>query len=878
MKTDQLRKTFLDYFGKKGHVIKQSDLLVPSNDPTLLFTSAGMVQFKHLYLTKGNLEFTRVTTCQKCFRADLDEVGYSGRHHTFFEMLGNFSFGDYFKEEAIKWAWEFVTEVLKIQKDPLWVSIYKDDDETFGIWNKKIGFPPKKIVRLGKDDNFWGPVGKEGGACGPCSEIYIDHGEEKGCKKSSCKPGCHCNRFEEFWNLVFPSYNQDKNGKLNKLEKRGIDTGMGLERVASILQKVDTNFEIDIIKPIVLKIADLAEIKYKSDKNSDISVKIIADHLRALVFLICDGVLPSNDGRGYVLRRILRRASMQGRKININEPFLFKNSGEVVEIMKSAYPELSDRREYIASIIQSEEERFSQTLDSGMKIIENLIEKFKSGKGKKVPGKEAFKLYDTYGFPVELTKEILSEHSIEIDDDEFKKCMDEQQEKSRKSWKGSGMTAVDEIYHVIKSKFRENEFTGYEDLHCKSKVLAIIKDSKEVDLLNKGESAEVILDKTPFYAQSGGQVADKGVLLTENSEIEVYDVISPLPGIIVHKVKATRGKVEKDGYVNAKVDSYRRREIAKHHTSTHLLQAALRKVLGTHVSQSGSEVRPDKLRFDFTHFQAISDRELARVEDVVNESIFMNISVIVKEIPLEKAREEKALAFFGEKYSSKVRMVDVAGVSKELCGGTHLSNTSEIGLFKIISESSVSAGVRRIEAVAGNAAYNHIKKQEEIIKNISVMLKTSRNEIVHKVGKILEEMEKLGKELKNQKALSASSSIDDIIGKSKKIGNISVLSVRIDGADFDTLRQTGDGLRDKLKSGVVIVAGAKDKKAHIIVMSTGDVCEKADASAIAKELSKIVEGSGGGKSTLAQAGGKNPDKLDEMLNSVPEIIKKIIKS
>jgi alanyl-tRNA synthetase len=864
MKTNEIRKSFLEFFKNKNHKILPSDSLIPANDPTLLFTSAGMVQFKPYYLNPDKAEVKRVTTCQKCFRTqDLEKVGVVDKYHTFFEMLGNFSFGDYFKKEAISYAWEFTQDVLKLPKEKIWISIYFDDDEAFEIWNKYIGIPKEKIVRLGKEDNFWGPVSPQGGICGPCSELYFDLGIEKGCKKETCKPGCTCERFEEFWNLVFPSFNMDANGVLHPLEKPGIDTGMGLERVAKILQNVTSNFEIDIIYPIIKKIEEITNVKYNSDKRKDIAIKIIADHIRAIVFAIGDGVFPSNEGRGYVLRRIIRRAIREGKVLNINTPFLHKISSKVIEIMKDTYSELFTRKEYIEQVIISEEKKFYETLERGLLLIEDIIEKYKEKKI--VPGEEAFKLYDTYGFPIELTQEILKEKNMKVDENEFNIYLEKQKEKGRISWK-----VPIQFENLIRKIQIETEFVGYDTLEIKSKVVAIIKNNELVERINAGEEGWMILTKTPFYPESGGQIGDTGIIAYKNGTTEVHDT-KKLDNIIIHKIKVFRGEVKINDDVEPIVDKYRRSEIARSHTATHLLQYALRKVLGIHVMQSGSEVSPGKLRFDFTHFSPLSELEIEKVEEIVNFAIKEVLPVNATVMKFEDAKEIGALAFFQEKYSDYVRVISIGEISKELCGGTHVSSTGEIGMFKIISETGIATGIRRIEAVVGNYAFVVMKKQQKIIKSLSQKLNTSYDSLVESVEKLINKEKELEKELLILKENYVKSNID-IKNDVKSINGIKVIAKRIDGLDFSSLRRIGDYIKSQIQSGVILIGGVVNDNAQIICMVSEDLTNRISAKDIIENVTRKIDGKGGGKSTLAQAGGKNIQNINTAIELVYQLI------
>ena len=896
MNSNDIRIKFLDFFENKNHRIIKSDSLIPSNDPTLLFTSAGMVQFKPYYMTKGKLEFKRVVSCQKCFRTpDLEKVGYTPRHHTFFEMLGNFSFGDYFKKEAVEWAWEFITGILNLPKDELWISIYLDDNEVFEIWNKNIGIPEKRIIRLDKEENFWGPVNPEGGVCGPCSEIYMDLGEKKGCGKATCKPGCDCDRFEEFWNLVFPSFKQDNKGVLHPLEKKGIDTGMGLERLACILQNKENNFEIDIIRPIIDKITEEAnmeqydDLKYLAMRDQNISklvsIKIIADHIKAITFLISDGILPSNDGRGYVLRRILRRAVRQGKLLNIAKPFLYKLVRVVADVMIEPYPEVTERREYITQVIFNEEVRFNETLDNGIDVLNGLSDKYKK-KGI-VPGIEVFKLYDTYGFPYELTVEMLEEKSLKVNENEFIDELEKQKKRGREAWKGvasvlgrrsrrgtSETSEVLPVYHSLLTEFGETEFVGYEATSSESKVLwgQVLRFAKNsqvehgISEAKVGDTVNILLDSTPFYGESGGQVGDTGELVTNKFKALVLDTRKVLDSLIIHKIEIKEGGISVGDSIKANVDIERRMAIVRHHTATHLLQASLRQVLGKHVTQCGSVVDENRLRFDFTHFSSISWQELDKIEEVINRKIVENLPVEKAEMGLKEAKKKGVMALFTEKYKDIVRVVSIGDFSSELCGGTHLSSTGQIGLVKIINESSISAGVRRIEAIAGFVAYKYVKGNERMIIDISEKLKTDPGNLLKKLDKVFGRIKELEREIESIKSsIAVSSSGKDLIDNIKEISGIKILVKRIDGFDIESLRKTADTLKEKIKSGVIVLGSEKNGRVHMVCAVTPDLTNRFNAGNLIKEIAKKVNGSGGGRADFAQAGGKETANLDEAL-------------
>jgi len=877
LKSGELRKLFLDYFSQQGHKIVPSSSLVPKNDPTLLFTNAGMVQFKGVFLGEDVRDYKRATTSQKCVRAggkhnDLENVGHTARHHTFFEMLGNFSFGDYFKKDAISFAWEFLTEKVKLPREKLWVTIYKDDDEAFELWQKVAGVAPDRIVRLGEKDNFWS-MG-DTGPCGPCSEIIIDQGEEISCGKPGCSVGCDCDRYLEIWNLVFMQYNRDETGKLTPLPKPSIDTGMGLERLSSVCQKVRTNFETDLFQPIIKQIATLAGVPYHQDEQTDISYQVCADHLRAMTFLISDGVLPSNEGRGYVLRRIIRRASRYGRLIGITKPFLYRLTGVVTDEMREAYPEIVDTREHVAKVVLLEEERFGATLDSGMALLNEAVDRVRATGKNMIPGDVLFKLYDTFGFPLDLVADMARDLHLELDEEGYRKAMQEQRDKARAAWSGSGEEKIKPVYKEVAGRVSKAVFIGYETLEGAGEVLAIIKGDLAVNEAREGDEVEIVLDRTPFYAESGGQVGDKGELLGEAAKFTVQDTVRPVEGLVVHNGKVKKGSFKIGDVVLAKVEPEDRMDTVRHHTVTHILHAALRSVLGEHVKQAGSLVSPERLRFDFTHYTALTERERERVEELVNERVFENHPVETAVMDIDQAIATGAMALFDEKYGDKVRVVTVKDVSKELCGGTHATASGDIGLFKIVSEVGIAAGVRRIEALAGRRAYQAVRKDEQNLQEISRLLKASDPDIVGRVERVLNQLKDSEKELDKLKHKLQSSQAGDVISEARDINGIKALAKRADGMDARDLRDFGDKLRDKLGSGVLALGSVKDDKVSLIVMVTKDITDRFHAGKIIKEMAPILGGTGGGKPDLAQSGGKDPAKLDAALDMFYAIIKK----
>jgi len=866
---NQIREMYLSFFENKDHLRLPSFSLIPKNDKSLLLINSGMAPLKPYFTGQEIPPKRRITTCQKCIRTpDIERVGKTARHATFFEMLGNFSFGDYFKREAISWAWEFVTEVLELPKEKLWVSIYEHDDEAFEIWNKEVGVPEDRIVRLGKDDNFW-EIGL--GPCGPCSEIYYDRGEGKGCGKPDCKPGCDCDRYLEFWNLVFTQFDKDEKGNYNRLPNPNIDTGMGLERIAAIMQDVDSVFEVDTVKNILDHVCKIAGVPYKQDNKKDISIRVITDHIRGVTFMISDGILPSNEGRGYVLRRLLRRAARHGKLLGIEGAFLHNIVDTVVENYKDGYPELVTKKDYIKKIVKIEEDRFNTTVDQGLNILSGYMEELREKGEKVLAGDKAFKLYDTYGFPLDLTKEILEENGMIVDEDGFSKEMEEQKERARAArQEDNSLWNVDYLYKHIDFA---TKFVGYEKNETDSKVLAIVKGNELVEEASEGETVNIILDVTPFYAESGGQVGDTGKLFNEECEIEVLDC-KKISDKIVHISRIKSGKIKNDDGVIAKIDVERRLNLAKNHTATHLLHKALKEVLGEHVNQGGSLVLPDRLRFDYTHYEAPSHEDLMKVEALVNQKVFENLRVVIKESSFEEAKKEGAIALFDEKYGDIVRMVNIGGYSVELCGGTHLDSTVKIGIFKIVSEGSVGAGLRRIEALTGKAAYEFILSEEEILNKASSLLKSSREEITQKISDLQNTLKAYEKAIEELKSELAQKELDNIERDIKEIGNLKVLVKRLDGFDIDTVKNMGDMLKAKYEKGVFVFAIVNDQKINFVAMANKKAVEGGiNCGQIIKEISKLTAGNGGGRPDMAQGGGKDIEKLDEAMGLALQIIK-----
>lgn len=863
MRTSEIRTQFLKYFEKNGHTVVESSSLVPQNDPTLLFTNAGMVQFKDVFLGLDPRGYKRATSSQKCVRAggkhnDLENVGFTARHHTFFEMLGNFSFGDYFKKDAIHFGWEFVTKVLNIPKDRLYVSVYKDDDEAAGIWNKQEAVPRERIYRFGEKDNFWA-MG-DTGPCGPCSEIFVDRGEKYGCGKSTCAVGCDCDRFMEIWNLVFMQFERAADGKLTPLPRPSIDTGMGLERAASVVQDVATNYDTDIFQDLISSITKVTKTPYGKDQKTDVSLRVLADHCRATNFLIADGVLPSNEGRGYVLRRIMRRAIRHGKNLGQTEAFFYKLTKPLIDVMGQAYPELTDKREFLESAIKQEEERFLVTLDNGLRVLDEEIGR---SQGKKISGDIAFKLYDTFGFPLDLTQVIARERGFAVDENGFQTAMDAQRSRSRESWKGSGEEAVGEVYKALHQKGFKTTFRGYDVMDCEGKVLAIVEEGKVVGQTSTG-SFQVIVDQTPFYAESGGQVGDRGTIRSAGGfEAKVVDAQKPTGDYIVLYCSEAKGSLKLGAKVDQLTERSLRARTAKNHTATHMLHAALRKFLGGHVKQAGSLVSSELLRFDFTHNKPLSQEEITKIEDFINESIGHSEPVAHEEMDKDKAIAKGAIAFFGDKYGSKVRVISVGSYSTELCGGTHVRNTSEIQLFKILNESGVAAGVRRIIAITGPAIMEQMRKSDKLVHGLMDLMKVSApEELSAKIAKLQTAERDLRKTLGEQTRKSAAAGIDDWIKNAKTISGgklITALPEVPEGeAPAKILRDLADVIRSKA-SHAVIALGAVDRtknQSMLLVAVTKDWVEKFKANDIIKQVAPVIEGSGGGKPDLAQAGGK----------------------
>ena len=868
---NEIRERFLSFFESKGHLRLPSFPLIPQNDNSLLLINAGMAPLKPYFTGKEIPPRKRVTTCQKCIRTpDIERVGKTARHGTFFEMLGNFSFGDYFKHEATSWAWEFVTKDLKFPEDKLYVTIYEDDDEAFDIWTKEVGVDPSHISRMGKEDNFW-EIGT--GPCGPCSEIYYDRGEKYGCGKPDCKVGCECDRFVEFWNLVFTQFDKDENGVYNRLAHPNIDTGMGLERMAVIMQDVDNLFEIDTVKNIMLEISRVAGVEYGKDAKSDVSLRVITDHIRSTTFMVCDGVCPSNEGRGYVLRRLLRRAARHGRLLGIKGTFLYNIADTVIRESENAYPQLAEKRDYIKRVIKIEEERFSETIDSGLSILEGKIAELEKNGEKLLGGEDAFRLYDTYGFPIDLTVEILEEKGLEADIEGFNAQMQQQKERSREGRKiGEEAAWSEDIYQTL-SKDIKTEFVGYDNKECTATVSVIVKDGELADSVSDGEDAVVILDKTVIYGESGGQMGDRGTLCGSGFKMTVTDSKKLGDGKILHHVTVDEGTASVGDSVTVTYDVKKREATARNHSATHLLQKVLREVLGSHIEQAGSMVDENRLRFDFSHFQAVTPEQLAEVERRVNAAILAAYPIEIKQMPVDEAKKLGAMALFGEKYGDTVRVVNMGGYSIELCGGCHLKNTSEAGLCKIVSEGGVAAGVRRIEAVTGEGVLKYIEEKNAIITESAAALKTTEGELVHRCENVMEEIREQQRRIDVISEKIAHASANNVMAGVKHIGGLEVFITQMDGSTVDAMRKLGDAIKEKTQLCVCVFAALTDGKITFMATAGKDAVKKGvHCGKIIKEITAIAGGSGGGKPDSAQGGGKNAGKIDNALAAVDEII------
>ena len=873
---NELRKMFLEFFESKDHLKMKSFSLVPHNDNSLLLINSGMAPLKPYFTGQEIPPRKRVTTCQKCIRTgDLENVGKTARHGTFFEMLGNFSFGDYFKHEAIAWSWEFLTQVVGLDADRLYPSIYENDEEAYEIWNKEIGIAPERIFRFGKEDNFW----EHGsGPCGPCSEVYYDRGEKYGCGKPDCTVGCDCDRYMEIWNNVFTQFDNDGKGNYTELAQKNIDTGMGLERLASVVQDVDSIFDVDTVLALRTRVCEIAGVEYKKDYDTDVSIRIITDHIRSATFMISDGIMPSNEGRGYVLRRIIRRAARQGRKLGIQDAFLSDLAGTVIEGSKDGYPELEEKKEFIFNVLTQEESKFNKTIDQGLNILNEMADAVASKGSKELEGAEAFKLYDTYGFPLDLTKEILEEKGITVDEEGFRACMQEQKEKARKARKVTNYMGADVTVYESIDPSVTTEFVGYDNLTFDSAVTVLTTETELVEALTDGQVGTVIVEKTPFYATMGGQEGDIGIITTADGEFKVENTIKLLGGKVGHIGKVTKGMLKVGDTVTLSVDTTRRSNTCKNHSATHLLQKALREVLGNHVEQSGSYQDGERTRFDFSHSAAMTAEELRKVEQIVNEKIAENLAVETKVMTIEEAKKSGAMALFGEKYGETVRVVQMGDFSKELCGGTHVNATGMIGSFKILSESGVAAGVRRIEAVTGSNVTAYYQRLEEQLQSAAKALKTSPSNLLERCEHLMAEMKALQSENESLKSKAAKDALGDVMDQVQEVKGMKLLASKVAGVDMNGLRELGDQLKEKMGEGVVVLISEKDGKVNMIVMATeGAMGQGAHAGNLIKGIAALVGGGGGGRPNMAQAGGKNPEGIDAAIAECAKVLEGQIK-
>ncbi|RLC00123.1 MAG: alanine--tRNA ligase [Deltaproteobacteria bacterium] len=876
MTGNEVRRKYLEYFQKHHHKIVRSSSLVPQDDPTLLFTNAGMVQFKRAFLGEEKRGYVRATTSQKCVRAggkhnDLENVGYTARHHTFFEMLGNFSFGDYFKEKAIEFAWDLLTNGYGLPGEKLYASVYLDDDEAYDLWHQRIGIPEERVVRFGEEDNFWS-MG-DTGPCGPCSELLLDRGESYGCGRPDCRVGCECDRYLEIWNLVFMQFNRDASGKMTPLPKPSIDTGLGLERMVTLLQDVPTNYETDLLLPIIEKVEDLSEKKMGESAEDDVAMKVIADHSRAAAFLIGDGVLPSNVFRGYVLRRIMRRAIRYGRKLGLDKPFLDVTASVVFDIMKDAYPDLMASKAFITNVIHNEETRFSETLDFGLNLLNDTLSDLRAKGTDCVPGSVIFKLYDTYGFPVDIVRDVVRDEKMALDMDGFESAMEAQREKSR------SVTAFSELgdaYRELSAKGVNVEFLGYDQNTLDATILVLVSDGKEVASIEEGMEVELVTGKTPFYGESGGQAGDIGTITASDNDhsflMEVTNTIKDPTGLIIHRGRVLSGKIQRGEEVTLTVDMGKRNATASNHTATHILHHALRKVLGDHVKQAGSLVAPDRFRFDFTHFSQVGPDLLDEIESIVNKRIRDNVAVQTQEMDAEDAFKSGATALFEEKYGDRVRVVSLADFSKELCGGTHTKQTGNIGLFKIVSESSIASGVRRIEALTGEAALNHLQKTVHAVQEAAGILRVKPDAVPKRIQKLLEQLKNNEKDINQLKAKILGRSSSKVLDEVVKVNDVKLLVKKIDADSPAALRNIADRYKEQIKSGIIVLGSRSGSKALLLTAVTRDLTGQYHAGKIVNKLAVIVGGGGGGRPDMAQAGGPNPENLDKAMEAAADII------
>lgn len=866
---NNIRKEYLNFYKSKNHLVEQSFSLIPKDDKSLLLIGAGMAPLKRYFTGADVPPRKRMSTCQKCIRTgDIENVGRTARHLTFFEMLGNFSFGDYFKREAIQWAWEFLTDVMKIDGNKLWVTVYEEDDEAADMWHELVGMPRERIVKLGKDDNFWE---LEVGPSGPCSEIYYDRGPHFNCTNPDCKPGCDCDRYVEIWNLVFTQYDKDENGVYHPLPNPNIDTGMGLERVAAVLQGKKTVFDVEPLITVIRKIEEISGVKYKTNDKNDVSLKVICDHSRAVSFMICDGVIPSNEGRGYVLRRLLRRALRQGKLLGINREFLCEVVKVVIDEWKEAYPELEAKESYILKVVKIEEERFRNTLDQGLDVLQKEINKAKEDGSNKLDGNVLFRLYDTFGFPFELTEEILIENNISYSKEEFMTIMDEHRVMAREAREKTGASGWKDDTSVIEAF--NTVFTGYENTEENASVVKIYCDNENKDEIIEGEKGIIILDKTPFYAEGGGQKGDTGVIITDDAEAQVVNTIKAHGSTIIHEVIMKKGAIKVNESVKAIIDIQRRKSLAKNHTATHILQKVLRETLGDHVNQAGSLVTEDRLRFDYTHFEVVDAQTIALIEKRVNEAILEDYAVTYELVSLDEARKQGAMALFDEKYGDVVRLVKIGDFSKELCGGTHIDETAKIGSFKILSEGSIASGIRRIEAITGKAIINYLNELDKITLELAHNLKTSKEEIISKVNSIRKELKDKEKEIAKLNNELLKNSLEDFLNNYEEINGVKVFTLKLKDTDANALRDISDKIKDNNSSCIILLASETNGKVLFVSSVTKDLISKGiQAGNLVKQAAMVTGGGGGGRPDFAQAGGKNPEKIDEALATVKEIL------
>ncbi len=881
---NEIRDGFVNYFARRGHSHVGSSPLVPKADPTLLFTNAGMVQFKDVFTGKEKRPYSRAVTVQKCVRAggkhnDLENVGRTARHHTFFEMLGNFSFGDYFKEQAIDYGWELLTETLGLPAEGLWVTIHEGDaamglgpdEEARALWRRYV--PESRIVACSTMDNFWA-MG-DTGPCGPCSEIVFDQGPAMGCGKPTCAVGCDCDRYLELWNLVFMQFERSADGALAPLPRPSIDTGAGLERIAAILQGVSSNFDTDLLRPIIGIVEDLTGKRYGADPQADVSMRVIADHARATTFLVGDGVLPSNEGRGYVLRRILRRGLRHGRLLGLEDPFMASVTGRVVGLMHGPYPDLLEHRDYVARVTMNEEERFSHTLRVGLKLVESIVGDLQTRGAEVLPGMEIFRLYDTYGFPLDLLRDIAAERGITLDEAGFEREMADQRAKARESWVGSGEVEVPASLKDLTATMAPVEPLWHADLEADAVVVAILagEGQRTVPALEEGEKGEVLLDRTPFYPEAGGQVGDIGTLTINGTVVEVLETRRPVPSLVLHRVRVRRGRLTTGATVHAVVDAPRRKVTAKNHTATHLMHAALRQVLGDHVKQAGSLVAPDRLRFDFSHWSPLTDREVERIEELVNEQVWENRTLRIETMDLDRALSTGAMALFGEKYGERVRVVTVPDFSVELCGGTHVGATGEIGLFKIVSQGGVASGVRRIEAFTGPGAFRYVRQEEQVLAEAAERVKARPLELTDKLERLTGTTRELEREIQRLQSRLAAGTLDGLIRAAMDVDGIRVVASVVDLRDPKGMRDLGDRLREQLGSGVVVLASQVGERVAWVTMVTQDLTSRLHAGHLARDLAVLTGGGGGGRPDVAEAGGKDPSRIPDALAKLPDLVR-----